>query len=261
MIKAVIFDLDSTLVLDEELSERAFHTAAALAEKLEVNIAELAQSARRICGQLWKDAPHHQLKTSLDHDEVEGLWANYSVDKHMISSALLDWSRQFRISVWLKALAEHHVHDGALAEQMANTFIETRSEICCYPDSQDVLKSLSSVYKLGMITNGLPSLQRFKLDRSGLAAYFDVITVSGEIHINKPEPEIFRQTCTQLKVNPEECVMVGDNFTKDIDGAARIGMSTIWINRRISKPANDLKPNYECGELIEILEYLQMPQR
>jgi putative hydrolase of the HAD superfamily len=97
------------------------------------------------------------------------------------------------------------------------------------PGAHEVLSELRAEYKLGMITNGFSSVQREKLEVAGITEYFDDILVSGEVSYEKPEPEIFLMSCSRLGITPEEAVFVGDYYPNDIAGALAVGIKPIWI--------------------------------
>jgi putative hydrolase of the HAD superfamily len=84
---------------------------------------------------------------------------------------------------------------------------------------------------LGLITNGSSWTQRSKMRRAGLdAGFFDVILVSGEEGIAKPDPEIFRRALERLGgVRPEKALFVGDHPRNDIEGASSAGLKTCWV--------------------------------
>jgi len=98
-----------------------------------------------------------------------------------------------------------------------------------FPDAKDVLEYLKSKYKLGVITNGYSKVQREKIRVAGIEAYFDDIIVSEESKIAKPDPKIFHMACANLGIKPEEAVYVGDYYPNDIAGAIGAGITPIWI--------------------------------
>ena len=82
------------------------------------------------------------------------------------------------------------------------------------------------------VTNGASCLQREKLAGSGLSEDdFDVVVISGDLGVGKPEPAIFVHTLSQLGVTADGAVMIGDSMERDIDGAAALGIRGIWLNR------------------------------
>jgi epoxide hydrolase-like predicted phosphatase len=58
------------------------------------------------------------------------------------------------------------------------------------------------------------------------AELFDVMVISGEVGLNKPEPEIFRLAADRLGVAPDECVFV-DDLRENCEGAEAVGMTAI----------------------------------
>jgi epoxide hydrolase-like predicted phosphatase len=52
---------------------------------------------------------------------------------------------------------------------------------------------------------------------------FDVVVISGEVGMRKPEPEIYAEVCRRLDVDPDECVFV-DDLRSNVRGAVAAGM-------------------------------------
>jgi putative hydrolase of the HAD superfamily len=63
-------------------------------------------------------------------------------------------------------------------------------------------------------------------DRVVVDDLFDAVVISGEVGLNKPEPEIFRLGAERLGVAPEECVFV-DDLRENCEGAEAVGMTAI----------------------------------
>jgi epoxide hydrolase-like predicted phosphatase len=59
--------------------------------------------------------------------------------------------------------------------------------------------------------------------REGWTELFDVVVISGEVGMRKPEPEIFRLTAGRLRLAPEQCVFV-DDLMPNVRGATEVGM-------------------------------------
>jgi putative hydrolase of the HAD superfamily len=98
-----------------------------------------------------------------------------------------------------------------------------------FSELYEVLETLKKKYKLGIITNGYSSVQREKIKTVGIDKYFDDIIVSGEQEFAKPDPRIFQLSCSNLGVKPEEAVFVGDYYPNDIEGAIMAKIMPIWI--------------------------------
>lgn len=98
-----------------------------------------------------------------------------------------------------------------------------------FPEMFEVLDTLKGKYKLGVITNGYTSVQREKIRTVGIENYFDDIIVSEEAGLEKPDPRIFQLSCEHLGVTPEEAVFIGDYYPNDIAGAISAKIMPIWI--------------------------------
>jgi putative hydrolase of the HAD superfamily len=51
-----------------------------------------------------------------------------------------------------------------------------------------------------------------------------------EVGVCKPDPRIYRAACEQLKVDPRECLYVGDGGSRELTGAAAVGMTPVRLS-------------------------------
>ncbi len=100
------------------------------------------------------------------------------------------------------------------------------------PGAAGLLEALRGVVPLGLITNGPSDEQREKLRRCALGGYFEAIVVSGELGIAKPEAAIFEAALEALGGEASASVYIGNSYANDVEGAAAVGMDTIWIDHR-----------------------------
>ncbi len=99
-----------------------------------------------------------------------------------------------------------------------------------YPDAVPTIRELRRRgYRTGIITNGDSYNQNQKIDRCDVRKYMDVVTVSGEETVRKPDPKIFKLTAERLGLPCEACAFVGDMFRNDVMGAHEAGMKPVWI--------------------------------
>ncbi|HEX7527416.1 MAG TPA: HAD-IA family hydrolase, partial [Gaiellaceae bacterium] len=70
-------------------------------------------------------------------------------------------------------------------------------------------------------------LLRADAERLGLAGLLDVLVFSDEVGVSKPDPEIFLRALEQIGVEPEHAMFVGDRLETDVQGAAKLGMTTV----------------------------------
>ena len=84
--------------------------------------------------------------------------------------------------------------------------------------------------RTGICTDMTAHIQHRKLAALGLAERIDCMVSSEEAAVEKPAPAMFRMCLCKLKVQPEQCMMVGDSFARDICGAAGVGITPVWLN-------------------------------
>ncbi|MBR1889034.1 MAG: HAD family hydrolase [Alloprevotella sp.] len=91
------------------------------------------------------------------------------------------------------------------------------------------LERLATQKKLVVVSNfygNLPTvLADYKIDR-----FFGQIIESAVVGVRKPNPEIFSLGVQACGVRPEEVVVVGDSYKKDILPASSLGCHTVWIH-------------------------------
>lgn len=123
-------------------------------------------------------------------------------------------------------------------------------EKCVPQDNREIVRALEYLknkYELVILTNWFKDVQEHRLENFGIAKYFEEV-FAGETFKIKPDKESFFVAMGERK--PEECIMIGDNFEKDIQGAIKEGINAIYINPKIS---SETKENYTVINKIEEL--------
>lgn len=94
----------------------------------------------------------------------------------------------------------------------------------------ETLEYLKQQYSMHIITNGFKEIQSIKIDGCGLRNYFNQIIISEEHNLSKPDEKIFRLAELFANTNANDCVMIGDNFESDIQGALGAGWEAIHFS-------------------------------
>ena len=191
MVKAVLFDLDGTL-LDRDASVEQF--VSVQYDRLTEHLSHIPKNdyiARFIeldChGHVWKDKVYQALVSEF---AIEGMnW----------QSLLEDYEMQFQF----------HCVPFQFLTEMLNELKEQG-------------------YLLGIITNGRSQFQARAIDGLGVREYFDVILISEVEQVRKPQVEIFQRAMNRLGVSASDSIFVGDHPEADIVGAKGAMMKTIW---------------------------------
>ena len=121
------------------------------------------------------------------------------------------------------------------------------------------MSKLSSVHFVGLIANQTPGTEK-RLKAYGIFQYFDLIFVSAELGLSKPDPRIFRLAQENAGCSPGQAWMIGDRLDNDIKPAKEAGWNTIQIlqgyNSKQKPKGQSEKPDYTISELNRLLEIL-----
>jgi HAD superfamily hydrolase (TIGR02253 family) len=121
-----------------------------------------------------------------------------------------------------------------------------------YPGTKKTLIKLKEKGMKLAIVSDAPKLKAWlRLTAMKIEDFFDVVVALEDTGRLKPSRLPFKAALKELKLSPEECLMVGDMPNKDIKGAKKIGMKTCF-----AKYGNDrnYKKNwdYEINDIIEL---------
>jgi len=253
--RAVIFDLDDTLIWDERISRQALMETAARGARLHhLDTGRLAAAAKRAGDELWREHAPVERCDALGIVAFEGMWGHFHGEEDYVNH-LREWTPKFRREIWEHALRDQGIEDHGLAEDLGDYFAQRRRELQDHlPGAEHVLRELQSAgVRIGLLTNGAASLQREKIETSGLGVYFDAAVVSGEIGTGKPQPEIFHHLLERLGVTPGEALMVGNSLARDIMGGKRAGLHTCWLALEgEEEPVGLVEPDFTIHSLGEL---------
>jgi putative hydrolase of the HAD superfamily len=252
---AVLFDLDNTLLLEDESTERALRAASdTIAARTDADAERLAAAARDIADQLFRTSPVFAYADTMGIWWGEALWGEF-VGETAGLRALRAFAPEFRRQVWSGALAAAGVSGGVLADVSADAFrVARRTVQLIDPDAEAVVRDLARDHRLALVTNGAPDVQRAKLSHTALEPLFEVIVISAEVGVGKPDPRIFNAALAALDAEPRQAVMIGDSLVRDVAGAHAAGIRTIWIDRgaREDPPAPTPVPDARVTALTEL---------
>lgn len=229
-VRAVCLDLDGTLLRDDHVDGVVRAVAARLAERYDgIDADALAVANERAWWEYWPEVGDAWLRGDVEPDSVP-------------------------IEVWRRALAEVGVTDASAAAEAhaLHTATETTA-FRLYEESAEVLQRLRARgIPIALITNGPSGLQRGKLRATGIEAAFDVVIVSGEHGVHKPDPEIFALALAGLGSSADETLHVGDNLVADVAGARDAGLTAVWIDRSQAALPDADRPDTVIAGLREL---------
>jgi len=128
--------------------------------------------------------------------------------------------------------------------------------LACLCPAEGLLDTLHAIKNRGLktaiITNGPVPRQRNKIARLGIDHLIDIVIVSDEVGIKKPDSRIYELALSQLQCNANQVLMIGDNPDFDVIAPIQLGMQALWLPRMLDWP--DDKPR--CGQQIASLRDL-----
>ncbi|WCN36293.1 HAD family hydrolase [Aneurinibacillus uraniidurans] len=258
MIKAIIFDLDDTLLWDQKSVKEAFvATCNAAKQKYDIDPETLEEAVRKEARELYSSYETYPFTQMIGINPFEGLWGNFLDDDENFKK-LKAVVPTYRKEAWTRGLKAAGIDDPEFGYELAEQFpVERRKNPFVYEETFNVLNELKGKYQLLLLTNGSPDLQNTKLEITPeIVPYFDHIVISGAFGRGKPDPSIFEHALTLMSLQKDEVIMVGDNLMTDILGASRAGINSVWINRH-NKERNEVIPDYEIKHLEELYSILE----
>ena len=95
----------------------------------------------------------------------------------------------------------------------------------------EFINAVQGKYKLAIISNDSSRWSKYLREKFELNKYFDVISISGDLKIKKPEERIFLSTIEKLGLDAEDCFYIDDRRS-NLEAAKKVGMKPILLNSR-----------------------------
>jgi len=144
-------------------------------------------------------------------------------------------------------------------EQLPRLLAETyraasRFRLQPYPGVEDTIRQLHPKYHLAIISDGQTAYAVPELNAVGLSGYFDPIIISGDVGYRKPDKRLFTAVLTAMQMEPSEVLYVGNDIYRDIYGAQRLGMKTVFFkSNQGAQEKEGVKPDYIIYNFPELL--------
>ena len=139
----------------------------------------------------------------------------------------------------------------------------------CLPDTKETLVKLSELgYPIALVADG--NVQSFHnvFNQHDLLQYFDEEIISETVGQTKPHRQMFETAMAKMHLTNQDkarVVMIGNNLERDIAGANRFGITSIWYQwspRYSHEPMNQEEiPDYTITSFNELLAVLEDIER
>ena len=134
--------------------------------------------------------------------------------------------RQAQLTYGLRQVGYSDEDAELLAAKAFEVFIRARQQVVFFEHAREMLSDLKEKgFLLGALSNGNADIHQV-----GLADLIDFQFKADDVGQMKPHPLMFQQMLEHTGLTPEQVIHVGDNPEHDIEGAAALGIRTIWVN-------------------------------
>ena len=134
-----------------------------------------------------------------------------------------------------KGVTQHADELGVNAAQLFR--IASIEYIRLYPDVLEALAMLREKgYRLWLLSNAQRVFTAFELNHLGLGRQLDGIYLSSDYGCRKPDGRFFRALLEERKLDPANCLMIGNDLETDIAGAKAAGLATLYMHTNLTPP-------------------------
>ena len=148
--------------------------------------------------------------------------SDYSFHKTLEVKIRIEMEYLCTSGTWQADEAEFTRGHKAVLEDVYSKVVEVTSH------SREVLSQLAASYPMVLVSNFYGNISHV-LEEFHLAEFFKDIVESAVVGVRKPDHRIFLLGVEALGLKPEECIVVGDSFYKDIEPAKKAGCQAVWF--------------------------------
>ena len=218
MIKAVIFDLDNTLL--DFMKMKDYAVKAAIAGMIEAGLDIDADES---------------YKTIIGIYEEEG-WENQQVFNHFLNKTIGEVNNKYLAA-------------GIVAYRRAR-----EANLMLYPNVNHTLVELIKMSVKLAVVSDAPSREAWmRIYYLNLHHHFDVVLTFDDTNARKPSPIPFEMALSQLNIDPKEALMVGDWPERDVVGANKLGIRTIFARYGDAFGTVDSGADWDINDVYEIV--------
>ncbi len=129
----------------------------------------------------------------------------------------------------------------------------SRTRLQLYPEVKEVLREVQSRFRLAAVSDGqsvwaVPEMKALEIE-----SHFSPVVISGDCGFRKPDRRLFEAALAGLRLDPEHVLFVGNDMYRDIFGAHRMGMKTVFFSSNQGrKETAGAEPDYIIYQFAEL---------
>ena len=222
MIKAVIFDIDNTLLDFMTMKSNAISAAVDGMKKNGLNLEKEAAIEKILNIYNSKGYEHQKVLNEFIINELG------KIDYKMLASGIVEYK------------------------------IAKEASLSLYPGVKDTLVNLSNFgLKLGILSDAPSREAWIRLYILKIHKMFDEVVTFDDTGFHKPAKEPFKKIKKLLNVDFSDCLMVGDWPERDIKGANQLGMKTAYAKYGAIEIIENSGADYELDTIHELIEIVK----
>lgn len=122
------------------------------------------------------------------------------------------------------------------------------------PHALEVCRTLAQTHSLYIVTNAVAAVQKARLAASDLRPYITDAFISEDAGASKPSVAYFDYVFSRIPgITRENCLLIGDSPSSDLQGANNYGIPCCWYNPRGLARPDGMRIDYEIRDLPELL--------
>lgn len=222
MIKAVVFDLDNTLMDFMKMKKRAIEEA--IPAMVDAGLEITPEKANQLIDEIYKEK-------GIEYQQVFDEFLNKvlkKIDYKILSAGIVAYRRAREAS------------------------------LIPYPHVYSTLYSLLKMgIRMGILSDAPVKEAWLRLAYLNFHQIMDTVVTFNDTMVRKPDPAPFKLLLKKMNVAPNEALMVGDWVERDIIGAAKVGMKTAFARYGDTFNTKSHNADYELNDISELVDIIK----
>lgn len=169
-------------------------------------------------------------------------------------------------AIWNALLRQEGINAAPTRRRLALTLAQlyrgiSRKRLQLYTGVKNVLDELRPTYRMALVSDAQPCYALPEMKALGLDGCFDPVVISAQYGFRKPDRRLIERALDIMKLMPAEVIFVGNDMYRDIYGANRLGITTIFFDsNQGDKVHENMTPDYIAHRFEEVLKGVEALQ-